>query len=218
MGEYIRLDEAGHYKLGTCESLYYARFEDLRGWIRDGRAARSSGNLPPAEYAGGAFRFRFPFPDEDGDEAERIAAYGREYDRGLVVPVPAGFDWSDQHMDLTRWVGIGPAGAWAPGAAVSPWDHVGLNVFLPCPWGADAGKLNCSPIPERSVVKLCQQRPIDGQLWAVVGCPFCGVLWRLDSAAAAAWVAFLRAGHPEFAELARRIEAGYEPGAGLLGV
>ncbi len=60
MGEYaIRLSDDQEVKIGTCENMYYLRFED-RFKVRP-----LKGNVDPAKEAH-ELRFRLPFPDEDG--------------------------------------------------------------------------------------------------------------------------------------------------------
>ena len=58
------------------------------------------GNLEPADYLSGQpFRFRFPFPDEDRQtDRERLAVYGANYERGVVVTAPAGILAGVEHM------------------------------------------------------------------------------------------------------------------------
>lgn len=206
MGEYVLLD-GRPVKLGTLESLYYVRFMDLVGWLAAGRVARLDGNLEPAEYlTGQPYRFRFPFPDEDGDEQTRLTAYGNNYDRGVVVSAPAGILEGIEHIDLTHWVKAGD----------SPY---GMGVFTPCPAGPDGDKLSPSmrPLPGVDLITVKQQRPLDGLLWTVCGCAWCGALWRLDAAAAARLAEHMRASYPgdDLRQgIAERMMAGYVEGAG----
>ena len=208
MGEYILLDGQA-VKLGTLESLYYVRFADLVAWIAAGRAARMAGNLEPAEYLEGQpFRFRFPFPDEDRPtDFERLEVYGANYDRGVVVTAPAGSLEDVDHLDLTHWVKAGDS-------------HYGLNVCIPCPAGPAGDKLSHSPLPGVDLVKIVQQRPLEGLLWVVMGCAWCGALIRLDREHAAQLAEHIRASYPgdELRQgIAYRIIAGYVDGAGLVG-
>jgi len=217
MGEYVKLDGES-YKIGTCESLYYCRYDDLREWIAAGRATLSDGNEKPAEYLKGAYRFRFPFPDEDGAEAERIDAYGRDYERGVTIEAPAELFEEMDHTTLCKW--IGPAGI----------EHYGVNVIIPCPLGPDFDQVQHSPAPTLYHLEIVQQRPYEGALWCVVRCAWCGAMWRLDPQRGrrlAAHIiehgrAVLETGYPlrffgekskgddDGQELARRIVAGYE--------
>ncbi len=62
MGEYAeRISDGEEVKIGTCESMYYLRFED-RNKVR-----HVSGNVNPSrDSEAGQLLFRLPFPDEDG--------------------------------------------------------------------------------------------------------------------------------------------------------
>ena len=78
MGEIISI-EGTPVKLGTCEDLYYARYEEIERVVASGRTARREGNLAPAAYLTAAgFRYRFPFPEEDGQEWTKWM--GRDFD------------------------------------------------------------------------------------------------------------------------------------------
>ena len=70
MGEYAKLKTTGEdVKIGTCENMYYLRFEDRYKVIYD----LSFDN----------YRFRLPFPDEDNIG---IGNYNN-YDRGIdLIP------------------------------------------------------------------------------------------------------------------------------------
>lgn len=203
MGEYIMLD-GRDYKLGTCEDLYYCRYTDLAAWVRAGRAMHADGNQKPAAYlTDGRYRFRFPFPDEDGDEAARLAHYEPpNWDRGVVVPAPTGLGAGVEHLGIAAWVKTRDA-------------EYGFNVFLPCPadaarWTADYSH---SQIPYAPRVEVVRQKPVNGQLWTVLRCQWCAAMWRIDADEAARLHDHICQHDWAHAELARRILAGYEPGA-----
>ena len=82
MGEYI-LVNGRHFKLGTCQDLFYVSFDGLRRMVAAG-AQPAPANDEPAEYLNeaGKWRYRFPWPDEDG--------IGDDYERALPLPVPGG--------------------------------------------------------------------------------------------------------------------------------
>lgn len=73
MGEYaVRISDNKEIKIGTCEDMYYLRFED-RAKVR-----RLSGNVDVNINAeAGECRFRLPFPDEDGIEPGNYEEYNR---------------------------------------------------------------------------------------------------------------------------------------------
>lgn len=61
MGEYaIRTSDRTDIKIGTCESMYYLRFED-----RDKITAKPNNVNPRLDKDAGQLLFRLPFPDED---------------------------------------------------------------------------------------------------------------------------------------------------------
>lgn len=71
MGEYAtRKSDGQEIKIGTCESMYYLRYED-RAKVR-----HLSGNVNPVKDAG-ELRFRLPFPDEDGIQPGEYEDYNR---------------------------------------------------------------------------------------------------------------------------------------------
>ena len=57
MGEYAYNSTGERIKIGTCESMYYLRFEDRR------KVRPDTGSVDPATTKG--LFFRLPFPDED---------------------------------------------------------------------------------------------------------------------------------------------------------
>jgi len=200
MGEYISVDGIGQIKLGTCESLYYVRYTDLARWVREGRTHQVDGNDEPAEYLKGAYRFRFPFPDEDSENVdERLDNYGREYNRHLTVQVfPEHMYAEAEHMRIVQW--LRPKG-------YNDWQG-GVQYALPCPQGPEVNP----DLGERRYLSIVQQRPVEGRLWCVVACAFCGCLWRLEEASAARLAEHITRTRPDQAELARRIVAGYAEG------
>lgn len=200
MGEYIAVDGIGQIKLGTMESMYYARYADLRDWVREGKAHRVDGNSEPAEYLKGAYRFRFPFPDEDAEDVEdRLARYDLDYWRGVTVEVlPEHIYPEAEHFHLTHWVR--PKG----------YDGFmgGVQYRFPCPQGPEPDP----QLEDRRFLSIVQQRPIEGRLWTVVRCGYCEALWRLEEASAERLAEHIKQTRPDLAELARRIMAGYQEG------
>ena len=66
MGEYaVRISDGERIKIGTCEEMYYLRYED-----RD--------KVTPEENSGFGLRWRLPFPDEDSVEPGDYKEYNRE--------------------------------------------------------------------------------------------------------------------------------------------
>lgn len=59
MGEYaIRKSDGVEVKIGTCEEMYYLRYEDRE------KVRVKPNNVDPVQFAN-ELRFRLPFPDED---------------------------------------------------------------------------------------------------------------------------------------------------------
>lgn len=72
MGEYgFRLKDKADIKLGTCESMYYLRFEDID------KVKGHSGSVDPAREPEGLF-YRIPFFDEDDVLPGDYKEYNRE--------------------------------------------------------------------------------------------------------------------------------------------
>jgi hypothetical protein len=181
MGEYIQLADGEVVKVGTCEDCYYATLDQLRAAVADG-ARKVPGNLPPADYLdpAGGWRYRFPFPDETG---VRIG-YHKIYDRGVTVEVPPELLTTGEHG--TRWLYMATVASPGPER-----DRFACNVEVGCPLNPDpAHRPQTSPV--RPALQVVQQKQVDGQLQTVVRCPYCGALWRLSGAEAAALVADLR--------------------------
>ena len=82
MGEYVKFQNK-IIKLGTCEDLYYGRFQQ----IKDNLALMQQvdGNDKPEQYLNpeNGYRYRFPFPDEDG---RKLGEY-EKHERGLLIGV-----------------------------------------------------------------------------------------------------------------------------------
>lgn len=74
MGEYA-LYEGQRIKIGTCEDMYYLR------WDQAHLVKPLRGNADPFEDCE-ELRFRFPFPDED----DRAPGAFDDFDRGLFIP------------------------------------------------------------------------------------------------------------------------------------
>jgi hypothetical protein len=184
MGEYaIRVSDNERVKIGTCEDMYYLRFEDR------GKVLHLPGNVDPAnDKDASQIRFRLPFADEDG---VAIGEYDK-YDRGerlwkkIPNPLPGGMTCEEFSDDTT---------ASDPGT-VQLSHPCGLLVNVPCYHG--------EKLPESSndvrvawngrswFLELYQLRPVleDGQLrvYPVIHCRFCGHLWRYQWADVMEWI------------------------------
>ena len=158
MGEYGKL--AGvPIKVGTCESCYYVRREEIEmlGFVGDsGSASRADLLNPKLKWF-----FRFPWPREDYEPRhgplldlppEAAEFIEHEYVGGLRLNVPE-----------------------MPG--------MGRNLGMPCPYkaGADWGDVKLWPegekIPLR--VRVVEEHWESGHHWTTFGCPFCSARFSL---------------------------------------
>src|SRR5574343_777904 len=76
MGEYATIKNHGEIKLGTCEDMYYARYDQAKKLLS---AADRKVYLKPDTN-----RWRFPFPQEDDIQIGNF----QDYDYGLPLCVP----------------------------------------------------------------------------------------------------------------------------------
>lgn len=81
MGEYATF-EGKKVKIGTCENLYYLRFDQRR------KVQALPGNVDPVGRDAYDLRFRFPFPDEDDIEPADF----RDHDRHFETGAPALYE------------------------------------------------------------------------------------------------------------------------------
>lgn len=167
MGENAkRISDGATVKIGTCESMYYLRFED-RGNVR-----ALPGNVNPTGDAG-ELRFRVPFPDEDsvkiGEYADhaRGARLYREGERGYTE------DYSDP--DLSAEPGI-----------IQLTHPSGVLVNLPCyhgeklPEAPKGGGIFWNGKSHALELGMIRGIVVDGALAAlpVIRCRHCGGMWR----------------------------------------
>lgn len=197
MGEYIRLGNGETVKLGTCEDLYYTTLAQLQQAIHDG-ASKVEGNLAPQEYLDpkNGFRYRFPFPDEN----IAIGEY-EDYERGWTVNVPPRLIGEDHY---TVQVHIHPRSA-------KKYDFNNLTMVVGCPLDPDQGKRPATQRPAPTIAQIRQQKQVDGTIWVVLGCPYCGSIWRLPPDEGTELVAFLRREYGDGSTnlIASEIERGY---------
>jgi len=96
MGEYAKRKSDGEVvKIGTCEAMYYLRWEDRE------RVSKVPNSLDPATTAG--LFFRLPFPDEDGLQPGDYTEHNRGYRLGRQEPEAGGrsywCDWAPSEVD-----------------------------------------------------------------------------------------------------------------------
>jgi hypothetical protein len=164
MGEYaIRKSDETEIKIGTCEEMYYLRYED-----RD-KVRVLSGNVDPVAEAN-ELRFRLPFPDEDGLQPGEY----EDFARGLrLYRSHAGSlghdDFEPPNTD--------------PGTIQLHHDS-GLLLNVPCYHGLRLPEVT-APMKafwngKSWATELTQLRPTPEGVKPIVHCRFCGHKWRFD--------------------------------------
>ena len=194
MAEYA-LHDGERVKIGTCEEMYYLRAEQAHDVVA------VPGSVDPVKHAE-ELRFRFPWPDEDGTAPGRFDPYNRT---------------------VALWGMETPAGLADAHHPVQFIANAGYLTSLPCP---ESGRFPADLHFQRNgfggAVRLCGQRRVGDVLASIVTCGGCGLKWRLETLedAAPALEALAheveRATRQEspsraewFAEVARRLQAGY---------
>jgi hypothetical protein len=174
MGEYaVRRSDRSSIKIGTCEDMYYLRFEDRHRIEPDKNSVNPAIDSQAAEL-----RFRIPFPDEDGTP---IGQYD-PYNRGLRLyrKVKSQTTRPDTHEDFEDKNVIGE-----PGTIQLRHAESGLLLNVPCYHGMKLpdvsepmkafwnGKGHAFEISLRCIMENGSLK-----LYPVVGCRFCRKIWR----------------------------------------
>ena len=192
MGEYVKLNNK-IIKLGTCEDLYYARFDQIKDNLT--MMTKVDGNDEPAGYLDpkNGYRYRFPFPDEDG---RKLGEY-EKHERGLLVGVSYEVFAGVEHNKICR--------------STDCQSGYNVNHYLTCP--ADPAFVQtCSPRTSRAPVEIVQQKQVDGELWTVCRCGWCRTLFRLPKEQARKLCDCILEQYKDeyWQEVVQRIMAGYE--------
>lgn len=202
MGEYIKLNGQS-VKLGTCEDLYYATYDQVQNAVNSGAAERQPGNLPPPDYLAAAhgWRYRFPFPDEDN------VAIGthRNFDRGVLFLVTEDFATNLEHETCGGPRVLVPLYG-------EPEKREKLQVSTPCPFSATgiAAGIKARPFVEIVRQKLIALEGAPGfHLWTVARCPYCGICWRFDKSEAETLCALQNRSDEFVSQICDRILSGY---------
>lgn len=158
MGEYAKLKNGTEIKIGTCENMYYLRFEDR------GNVLPLTGSLDPSEELG--LRFRVPFPDED----DVGPGYYPDAFRGEPLINQEGqFFKADEDLD--------------PGL-IQISHASGLLINVPCYHGAklpDVGT-ECKAFwnGKGYFFELIHIKNEQDGLFPIIGCRHCGSKWKAD--------------------------------------
>jgi len=196
MGEYIRLASGEQIKLGTCEDLYYARFEQVQ--IAAHSAEKLDGNDNPSAYLEEKYgwRYRFPFPDED----EIPIGHFDKFDRGYIVPVPYKFYNEDfDHRDIC--------------VSTSVNGSYNVNQYVKCPADKEWVK-TCSDRESHAPLEIVQQKQVEGKLWLIARCGWCRSKYRLPLGKAIEMIEVLKESGEKYDRdyektIAKRILSGY---------
>jgi hypothetical protein len=192
MGEYAKRKSDGQeVKIGTCENMYYLRYEDRA------KVAKIPNSLNPAEDDGDGLRFRLPFPDEDHLQPGEYENYNRgerlyKYDPCSFCnggtsefykekcPHCQGTRKEPYHTEFTD-----PEAMESPGSFQLSHPS-GLLISVPCYHGMklpDLGKDTRAGWNGKSwffELYMLRAAKVDGtvQVFPVVRCRHCGEQWR----------------------------------------
>ena len=158
MGEYTKIN-GEQVKLGTCENLYYMRFEQLKQLDAEARAEYGD------ESQG--YRYRFPFPEEDTRQLGNYEDHNKMRIYNVTSKPELCADMDHNTICSSHS---------APGGGYN------INIINDCPMSKEF-KGKSSPRDWR-IIGICQQKQVNGELWTVVECPYCGAKSRLDKEAA----------------------------------
>jgi len=152
MGEYLH-----NVKLGTCESLYYTTYNQLKNWLVSGKENFLKVNS--------GYRFRFPFPDEKN---RRIGDYDN-FDRGYLINIPKGI-FEMNHGQ--KWVRTDDLKINAP--------VMGFNIDCPTKIN-NARRWNYEETESFEIVQqklVIDENSKQTELQLVLRCPYCGEMAR----------------------------------------
>jgi hypothetical protein len=163
MGEYaIRKSDGQRVKIGTCESMYYLRYEDRN------KVTHESGNVDPMKDAE-SLRFRLPFLDED----EIQPGDYEDHNRGLRLYRASAVNGCSSDFEIEAEPGI-----------MQLRHESGLLLNVPCYHGAKLPEV-VSPMKafwngKSWSIELYRLRPTPQGIKPIIGCRHCGEIWRVD--------------------------------------
>lgn len=176
MGEYAKRKSDGEeVKIGTCESMYYIRWEDRN------KVSKLPNSLDPATTTG--LYWRLPFPDEDGVLIGAYQDYNRGYRLFKVVEEPDNPQLCYRKI-CADFAPADMADA-KPGFIQLRHEQSGLLMNIPCYHGAKlpdpppGGQVFWNGKGHALELSSVKNMP-DGTLLPVVRCRFCGKMWSFD--------------------------------------
>jgi hypothetical protein len=170
----IRKSDKTEIKIGTCDNMYYLRYEDRNN------VTPLSGNVNPAKDKG--LRFRLPFPDEDHVAIGEYEDHTRGYRLSKQTVIKG------EYSEYTAWVGFEFPDSEAVQPGIIQLSHTsGLLINVPCHHGKKLPDVAGGEIKafwngkdnhqiELKFVKACE----DGVMRPVIGCKYCREMWLVD--------------------------------------
>lgn len=152
MGEFAKLKtepEGESFKIGTCENMYYLRYEDIDKIIYD--------------YDFNMFNFRVPFIDEDNIKV------------GNYIDPFRGLPLSDYSNPVLAKKGGLIQITHKSGLLLNTACYHGEKLPESCGQAQFHWNGKTSKNYELKFLKL-----VNGKIYPVIGCRWCGVKWRMD--------------------------------------
>ena len=164
MGEYARLGKHD-VKIGTCENMYYLRFDDRH------KVRHIPGNVDPARELD--LRWRLPFPDEDNV----LPGGYDEYDRGLRLwRNVKGANGREHSEDFSFDEDLSPG-------TLQMTHPCGLLVNVPCHHGAKLPDLGGAKVfwnGRGHFYELAFVKNTREGVFPIIRCRACGNMWRSE--------------------------------------
>lgn len=162
MGEYAtRIGDNASVKIGTCESMYYLRYEDRRKVRKEPHSLDAANTMN--------LFWRLPFPDED---TIRIGDY-KDYDRGLRLYKRGESGYADDYTN--------PSYAEDVGVIQLKHEASGLLVNMPCYHGEKLPELDGAKTfwnGKGHSYELAFLKNTAAGVLPVLRCRHCNKMWR----------------------------------------
>lgn len=175
MGEYVRY-KGEDVKIGTCETMYYTSYQKFVKALPFMK--KIDGNIEPVLYLkeNGIF-WRFPFPQDDN---KNFGETDSDYDHSLQIMISKElYESFELQGHANKTISLQP----------NCGGH-NINIQIPCPYSEDfktvksyhkTGGYFEGSKGLYALLSLRYQKHIDGKLYPVVECPYCGSMWTVDT-------------------------------------
>jgi hypothetical protein len=171
MGEYVRI-HGQEVKIGTCERMYYIRFDEFRRYYEKGAIGELPGNANPHMYMGSAHEFwwRFPYPHEDGQTVGDFHDRDHEPHTPLIA-MPESVAKTVPHGNVVTSLR-------APGG-----HGYQCNVWIPCPYGPMPEGMRTSPVPPMAATIVGERVALHDRddRSTTYSCIYCREWFRLEA-------------------------------------